>query len=313
MLRRDKPAARKGDFRAVVLCNRRIGARNYRLRLRFSSEANQAFSGFQPGQFVEIDLSQTALPPAHTIPADLADKAVRQILLRRPFSFSNLEVSDGGLDAELLYCVVGPATVRMTALREGDSLQALGPLGHGFTVPAGLRSALLVAGGMGAPPIQCLARILVQDHVKVKKVAFVGARTREDLPFEIQGQASVREFTDLGIEHQVATDDGSIGHKGLVTQCLEQWLKGHPKQGRKTMLVYACGPEPMLAAVAQIALQAGIDCQVSMERRMACGFGVCQGCTVECRSGEGAETAYRLCCQDGPVFNASEVVFEASP
>ena len=111
------------------------------------------------------------------------------------------------------------------------------------------------------------------------------------------------------LDYQKTTDDGSIGHRGFITQCLEHWLAGHPKEDRKTMVVYACGPEPMLAAVARIALGAGIDCQVSMERRMACGFGVCQGCAVECRPPTGQETVYRLCCQDGPVFNGQEVVF----
>ncbi len=272
-------------------------------------QAGQVFSGFQPGQFVEIDLSQTALPPADRIPADLADKAARHVLLRRPFSFADLRSAQDGPEAELLYCVVGPATLRMTTLREGDGLQVLGPLGRGFQIAEGKTLALLVAGGMGAPPIQHLARVLARGRPEVETVAFVGAKTRDELPFEIAGQASVRELADLGIEHHVATDDGSAGYKGLVTPCLDRWLTGHAERDRRTMVLCACGPEPMLAEVGRIALGAGIDCQVSMERRMACGFGVCQGCTVECRSGEGPDTVYRLCCQDGPVFDAREVVF----
>lgn len=272
-------------------------------------EAGQVFSGFLPGQFVEIDLSQAALPTADRIPADLADKAARQILLRRPFSFADLRSTSDGPEAELLYCVVGPATLRMTTLRQGDRLQVLGPLGHGFRIPEGKTLALLVAGGMGAPPIQHLARVLVRGRPEVETIAFVGARTREELPFEIGDQDSVRELADLGIEHQVATDDGSAGHRGLVTQCLDPWLTGRAREDRRTLVVCACGPEPMLAAVSRIALGAGIDCQVSMERRMACGFGVCQGCTVECRSDKAGETMYRLCCEDGPVFDARDVVF----
>jgi len=308
---RSSLVARRGDFRAVVLYNRRIGARNYRIALRLPAEAVAAFVGFQPGQFLEVNLSQTALPPTEAVPADLADKTDRQILLRRPFSLSDLANESGGLVAELTYCVVGPATLRMTTLREGDSLQVLGPLGHGFDVPDGLRWAILVAGGMGAPPIQHLASILTRDHPSIKPIGFAGAKTADALPFETSPSDPRSPcLSALGLEWHVATDDGSWGRRGFVTQCLQTWLASHPHQDRGATGIYACGPEPMLAKVAQIAQAHGIACQVSMERRMACGFGVCQGCAVQCRSDDAAGP-YRLCCQDGPVFNAKEVVFEA--
>ena len=309
MVQREKPTARKWDFRAAVLYNRRIGARNYTLGLNLPAEASEAFTSFQPGQFVEVDLSQTALPPAETIPDDLADKACRQILLRRPFSFANLETVPDGLHAELIYCVVGPATLRMTSLREGDGLQVLGPLGRGFTLASSKRHALLVAGGMGAPPIQHLARVLVRDHPAIKPIGFAGAKTADDLPFETPPPRT-DEFAAFGIRWSTATDDGSLGHHGFVSECLSRWLTANPKHDRRAIAIFACGPEPMLAKVAQIAQAHGIDCQVSMERRMACGFGVCLGCAVECTAGDGRETTYRLCCQDGPVFDAREVLFE---
>ena len=302
--------ARRGDFRAAVLYNRRIGARNYRIAVRLPVDAEAAFSGFQPGQFVEVSLSGTALPAPAAIPADLVDKADRQVLLRRPFSLSNLVQGPEGLVAELTYCVLGPATLRMTTLREGDSLQVLGPLGRGFDVPEGQRWAILVAGGMGAPPIQHLARILTRDHLSIRPIGFAGAKTADALPFEAS-QSDPRSpcLAALGLEWHVATDDGSWGHRGFVTQCLQTWLASHPQQDRGATGIYACGPEPMLAKVAQIAQAHGIACQVSMERRMACGFGVCQGCAVQCRSDD-APPSYRLCCQDGPVFDAEDVVFE---
>jgi len=304
----NKSTARKGDFRAVVLYNHQIGARNYSLGLQLPADADEVFAGFRPGQFVEIDLSRTPLPPIDLIPADLADKAGRTILLRRPFSLANLDIKPEGPLADVIYRVVGPATLRMTGLREGDNLQVLGPLGHGFEVPAEKRRALLIAGGMGAPPIQYLARVLVHDHPSIKPIGFAGAKTEDDLPFD-RSRRCADGFAAMGIEWHVATDDGSLAHRGLVTECLQEWLTAHIKQDRRAMVIYACGPEPMLAKVTRIAQQEDILCQVSMERRMACGFGVCQGCAVECRPVEGEETIYRLCCQDGPVFDGKEVVF----
>jgi len=108
----------------------------------------------------------------------------------------------------------------------------------------------------------------------------------------------------------VATDDGSAGFAGLITDCLSEWL-GRSDSASENMIIYGCGPEQMLVRVAKIAKQKKIDCQVSMERRMACGIGLCQSCAVECRVAESNETVYKLCCEDGPVFNSSELVFSA--
>jgi len=119
---------------------------------------------------------------------------------------------------------------------------------------------------------------------------------------------SLGEFARYGIESLVATDDGSAGFAGLVTDCLSEWLD-QSSSGGKDMIIYGCGPEQMLARVAKIAKQKKIDCQVSMERVMACGIGLCQSCAVECRVAESNETVYKLCCEDGPVFDSREVVF----
>jgi dihydroorotate dehydrogenase electron transfer subunit len=299
----------RGDFLARVAYNRRLSECNYAMGLRLPAEALPAFGGFQPGQFVEIDLSRAPLAQPEAIPGELADEADRHVLLRRPFSLANLVRVEGGLLAEVIYCVVGPATLRMRSLAEGDCLRVLGPLGRGFQVPAGKRWALLVAGGMGAPPIQHLARVLANDHPAVRPIGFAGARSATDLPFEMKpSDAGAEWFSALGLEWRVATDDGSLGLHGFVTECLEQWLAGQGDLAPKDLIIYGCGPEPMLARVARIAGTRDIDCQVSLERQMACGFGVCQACAVECRESEG-QTVYRLCCQDGPVMDARQVVF----
>lgn len=307
---------KKGHHTATVLSNVRAGECFWKMRLRFSGEAAGAFAKFRPGQFVELDTSDLAIPATDGIPKALLDGARRSVLLRRPFSFSDVTVQGDATIADLLYCVVGPASLRMTTLRAGDVASLIGPLGNGFTVPQGKRTALLVVGGMGLPPIRCLAKWLNADYRGIEAIAFIGARTVAALPLEERPAAfedglslSVPTFASLGVPSMVATDDGSAGHRGSVTECLSQWLHENASRQRKEMIVYACGPERMLQAVARIANEKNIDCQVSMERRMACGIGLCQSCAIECCAQGSSETVYKLCCQDGPVFDAKEVVF----
>jgi dihydroorotate dehydrogenase electron transfer subunit len=308
-------ATKRGVFSAAVCANKQIGQRFYRLGLKFSGAGAEAFANFKPGQFVELDVSGTALPPAEAIPEDLVDVAGRRILLRRPFSFCDVTVKDNKTFAEILYCVVGPATLRMTTLAAGDSVSIIGPLGNGFWVPEGNKTALLVAGGMGAGPLEHQAKVLTADYPDIEVIAFAGAKTVKELPFErrldeISQQLgfSLAEFARYGIESLVATDDGSAGFAGPVTDCLSEWLGGSDLVG-KDMIIYGCGPEQMLARVAEIAKNKKIDCQVSMERIMACGIGLCLSCAVECKVAESSETVYKLCCEDGPVFDAKDVVF----
>ncbi len=307
----------KGMFEAIVSSNRQIGQRFYRLRLEFSGNAARAFVNFQPGQFAELDLSGTALPSVKTIPEDLLDTAGRKILLRRPFSFTDVTTNRDKTFAELLYCVLGPATLRMTTLSPGDSVSVIGPLGNGFSVPDDKKTALLVAGGMGVPPLLHLAKVLTADPnaTMIEVIALAGAKTATELPFEgrldeISQQLgfSIPEFARYGIESLLATDDGSAGYHGFVTDCLVERL-GQTDLAAKDIVIYSCGPEAMLAKVAEIAKDKNINCQVSMERRMACGIGLCQSCAVQCRLNGSNETVYKMCCKDGPVFDSREVVF----
>ncbi len=312
---KNRSSANKGVFCAAVCANRQIGPRFYRLKLEFSGAGAKAFGNFKPGQFAELDLCDTALPPAKTIPEDLSDAASRKILLRRPFSFTDVTTQGDKTLVDILYCVVGPATLRMTTLAAGNSVSIIGPLGNGFWVPDGKKRAVLVTGGMGSPPLEHLAKILTTYHPDIEVIAFAGAKTAKELPFEgrldeISQQLgfSLPEFAKYGVKSVVATDDGSAGYHGLVTDCFSKWLGGSGSVG-ESMIIYSCGPEAMMAIVAEIAKEKKIDCQVSMERRMACGFGVCQSCAVECRVSDSSETIYKLCCEDGPVFDSREVVF----
>ena len=307
--------AKKRPFSAVVSVNKQIGRRFFRLGLEFPAAAAEAFANCQPGQFAQLDLSGAALPPAEAIPENLVDAAGRKILLRRPFSFADVTVKDDKTFVDILYCVVGPASLRMTTLSAGDSVGVIGPLGNGFCIPEGKSTTLLVSGGMGAGPLLHLAKILTEDYPQLEVIAFAGAKTTSQLPFEArldeisqQLGFSLGEFARYGVKSTVTTDDGSAGYHGLVTNCLAEWLDRHTLAA-KDMIIYSCGPEAMLARVAEIAEERKLDCQVSMERMMACGIGLCQSCAVECRVADSSETTYKLCCKDGPVFDSREVTF----
>ncbi|MHC5061151.1 MAG: dihydroorotate dehydrogenase electron transfer subunit [Planctomycetota bacterium] len=304
----------KGIFRAIVVSNTPLKTGFRRLCLRLAGEGARCFSKTRPGQFAEIKLSEFGLPGPNGIRAKLADIAHKQILLRRPFSFCDVRtVSPSEVIVEILYCVLGPGTLRMSALVKGNMISIIGPLGNRFSVPAGKKIALLVAGGMGAPPLLHLARYLKSDFPSVQVAAFAGARTVGDLPFTEQGSdengGATSEFAGYCAHSHVATDDGSAGFKGFVTEHLQQWLKDNAPSAEEAV-IYSCGPEVMLAEVAKVAAEYDIDCQVSMERMMGCGIGLCQSCAVESKSAGADDTVYKLCCKDGPVFDAREVVFE---
>ena len=312
-------ARNKGIFTAEVLSNQQIRHCYYRLNLQLDPMGSRFFEAAVPGQFLEMDLSPFSLPPEHLIPSKLHD-ANRQVLLRRPFSFSDVIVTptqDGPcVKLEILYCVLGPATLRMMTVKKGDIVSLIGPLGNGFTIPQTLKQAILVAGGMGSPPLLHLAGFLKRHYPSVQTVCFVGARSCEDLPFTVAiGNLTglvLEEFENLGVPSKVATDDGSAGFRGYVTDCARQWLEQTPPVKDETV-IFACGPELMLASTAKLAEKFGLPCQVSMERLMACGIGLCQSCAVETKKEKVAETEYKLCCKDGPVFDSRNVVFQVHP
>jgi dihydroorotate dehydrogenase electron transfer subunit len=289
---------KKTIFTASVSANKTIGKYFSRLYLELNSDAMGTFRKAQPGQFVELDLSALALPYQEYIPDELSDCSSRQIILRRPFSFANIECSGSKVILEILYCMLGPATLRMKTLKVADKINLIGPLGSGFKIFSDKKLAILVAGGMGAPPLEHLAKELKNQFPKTEVIIMAGARNISQLPCpEIK---NTKTF--------ISTDDGSAGFKGFVTEMLEKWLKDNKPENNKTT-IYACGPEEMMARAAAISSKFNISCQVSMERMMACGTGLCQSCAVKCINKQTKETGYKLCCKDGPVFWADEVVW----
>ena len=202
-----------------------------------------------------------------------------------PRAISVLAAGDGQLSFVLE--AVGPGTERLAALEEGDALRLLGPLGNGFTAPqAGVR-AILCGGGIGVAPLAILQQELVAQGHEV--TALLGFRDRE--------HAAGAEFLDAV---QVATDDGSTGHSGLVTELLLAELDRDANA-----VIYSCGPPQMLDAVRAISVASGVPAQLALEAPMACGYGACYGCVVKCADG-----SLRRSCVDGPVLEAGELAAE---
>lgn len=223
-----------------------------------------------PGQFVMVR-SVAALDP----------------LLRRPFSISRIN-NDNTL--EILVKVIGKGTRALAALKVGDQVDVLGPLGHGFTLPE-QGQACLVGGGIGAAPLLFLAQRVALKMPTASIQVLLGARNKAEVT------AMADPFRALGLQVQLATDDGTAGLHGLVGELLTA-LPG----GAAPTQVYACGPHLMLAAVARISKEKGWPCQVSTEAIMACGLGACLGCAVP-RHGGG----FLHVCKQGPVFAAGDL------
>ncbi len=214
----------------------------------------------------------------------------RDTYLPRPLSFYR---TFSPRRLSFLFRVVGPGTQAIAALRARDRLQAMGPLGQGFPLPEHPLRAVLVGGGVGVPPLWSLGRALQERGCQV--TALIGARTRSGL----LGQA---ELEALGMRVLTATDDGSRGHHGPVTDLLA---------GLDADAVFACGPEPMLGAVQSFAASRPVpDTYLALEAAMACGYGVCLGCAVERAKPDpelGPYGTYARVCREGPVFRWDEV------
>jgi len=221
----------------------------------------------EPGQFAMV---QVARPP--------------ELLLRRPLSYMKAE----GSRVEFCYRVIGKGTAALSEKADGDEIKVLGPLGNGFDISAVRSSALLVAGGIGIPPLYFLAGYMMESGIPDVRLVY-GARTLDELIF-------CDELERMGVELVRVTEDDTGPERGLASEAAARTMRRSRPDA-----VFACGPMPMLEAVARDALSEGLPCRVSVEERMACGVGACLGCTVETKSG------YRRTCADGPVFDAEEI------
>jgi dihydroorotate dehydrogenase electron transfer subunit len=223
-------------------------------------------------------------------------------LLRRAMAYYRSAIDDDSLAVDFIYQVLGRGTQALAKLKVGDRVDFLGSLGNTFDLAAARgRQALLVAGGVGSAALYMLAEELVKQKIPTR--LFIGGASRGDL-------CGLDDFVDLLSRDNVigATIDGSHGEKGFVTAPLEKRLRanlGEPP------IIYACGPDPMLHRVLQIADQFAVPAQLSLESPMACGFGVCVGCAVAVKAGGPEGFVYKKVCTDGPVFRSDELYWQA--
>ena len=310
----------RGIYQAHVTANDRICPEHYRLRLVLSQ-----FPPSAPGQFVNIRCARAGAPAPAELPWPRAglprpgqpELLRREPLLRRPFSLAGRrDRADGAIELEIVHRVVGPGTDFLAALETGAVVEVLGPLGRGFSVLPARPRAALVGGGVGIAPLLYLAGALRDADKRI--VAFAGARSARLLPLRLNTEEPparqprpnmcAQEFAARGAAAVIATDDGSAGVAGLVHEAFQQWLQ-RTEQPAEALAVYACGPEAMLRALADICTTAGIPCQLALERHMACGMGTCQGCAVKVKADTPAGWAFKLACKDGPVFDAEELLW----
>jgi dihydroorotate dehydrogenase electron transfer subunit len=207
-----------------------------------------------------------------------------------------------GKRASLLFFVAGTRTRELSELRPGDRLDVVGPLGNGFDLSIAAGRVAIIAGGVGIASVLLAAQALVRSGARV--TLLYGARTAQLI-------VDARRFSDAGCELAVATDDGTEGHHGYVTDLLERLPRCD--------LILACGPTPMLRAVAGVASAAGIRAQLALEETFACGIGGCWGCVVPLARSSvqapsfppaaqgGSEVVYARVCKEGPVFWSDEL------
>ena len=274
--------------RAEILSNKNISLSHFKMVLKIDGLKDKV----KPGQFF------------HLRPGSDYDP-----LLRRPISVHRVGSQSNII--ELLYKIEGKGTQLMSRRSKSTYIDVIGPIGNGFKVPKTQSNFILVAGGMGVAPLVALCDDLARFRKRTITV-IIGAKTAELI-------TCTREFQEVGAKVIVVTEDGSMGEKGLATSVLEDVIEcfdvrktasaiTSKKAPRLTIGsyvpevgLYACGPIPMLKAVAAIAKYYGIQTQASLEERMGCGVGACLGCAVKTKKG------YERVCVDGPVFNIEDL------
>ncbi len=236
--------------------------------LRLALEAPVLAAAAQPGQFIHIRVSEGNEP-----------------FFRRPFSIYRAQSGK----VEIFFEPVGRGSRLLASRKKGDALDVLGPLGHGFTPPGkNVKQVVFVAGGIGVAPFMIFSDA-IRKH-KAEKILLYGARTRAHT-------FPTGDLKKNGVKVLVATDDGSVGVRGRVSELFSR-ITVAPET-----MIYTCGPRPMLAAVQAFARTHGLKGEVSCEEVMACGLGACLGCSIPTVHG------YRTVCHDGPVFDLQAPVF----
>jgi dihydroorotate dehydrogenase electron transfer subunit len=256
--------------KTIVIQNRLLCTDHYLLILKDEGISKAVL----PGQFINILINHR-----------------EELLLRRPFSIARTNPEQSTV--EVVYRIVGKGTAAMKGLSPGDTLDLLGPLGRGFTLPGQPMECLLIGGGVGIAPLWGLAKSLSQDGNRI--ITLLGFRSCDYI-------YGIDVFRGYGVETLVTTDDGSSGLKGLASDHLEEILR------RPIERAYVCGPPLMLRAVIPMLRRARIKSEVSVEEKMGCGFGACLSCVVNVKINGVVEK--QRACTEGPVFDAAEIVVD---
>jgi dihydroorotate dehydrogenase electron transfer subunit len=264
----------------------RLARDTFRLRLAAPEMAREVV----PGQFFMIRAPDVTNP-----------------LLGRPFALYDVWLDRSGNPAgiDIVYLVVGKMTALMASWTVGDKVEIWGPLGNGFPVADGER-LLLVAGGIGNTPFPAVAREALGLHQYGARAPAALAANQVTLCYGVRSAeylAGLEDFAALNVETRLATDDGSRGHRGFVTDLVAEVLNDCPDT---TTHIYCCGPEPMMRAVARLAAGQNVPCWLSLEAPMACGFGACFSCVTRVKQLDGSWD-YRRTCVEGPIFPAEQL------
>ena len=269
-----------------VVEQERLARDTYRLRLHCPELARQIV----PGQFFMV-----------RAPGD------NDPLLGRPFALYDVYEEQGqtaGVDFG--YLVIGKLTSLMSRWKPGDLAEIWGPLGNGFPAPT-TGHLMLVAGGIGQTPFLAVARETLGLRTYGSSSRTLPRPRRVSMGYGVRSAeylAGLDDFHLPGLDLRLSTDDGSRGHHGYVTELLQQALDGDDPPTQ----VFCCGPEPMMHAVAELCAARGVECWLSLETPMACGFGACFSCVTRVRQEDGSWD-YRRTCVEGPVFRADRLVF----
>lgn len=271
---------------ATVLENEQLARGTFRMRVDAAGIAQKIL----PGQFVMVRIAGMVDP-----------------MLGRAFAVYDVvrDESATAVALDFVYLVHGKLTTALTDCAPGQQVELWGPLGNGFE-PLACDRLIMVAGGIGYTPFLTLGKEALgverygdplRDAPAISEaIMCYGVRTADLL-------AGENDFRTAGIDLRIASDDGSIGHHGLVTDLLKAALG--ESAGRQVQVV-CCGPEPMMEAVAEVCQAAGAPCRVSLETPMACGIGICFSCVAKVRQPDG-EWDYKRTCVEGPVFDAAKI------
>ena len=266
------------NIKVKILSRKEVAPNIYLIKLKAPEVAQEAL----PGQFIHIKCSKDNYP-----------------LLRRPLSIHRIDKEKG--EIHILFQVVGEGTKLLSQRVIGDDLDIMGPTGNGFNIYPESRKIIIIGGGIGVAPLLALCEESKRQGKEVR--VLIGAQKKELVIGE-------ENFRKLGAKVDVATNDGSYKYKGLVTDLLERIIK----EGWLADQVFACGPKLKLKKVVEISLDAHIDCQISLEERMACGIGACLGCVCKIKTknkkGNKVKYEFKRVCVDGPIFEGSEVVWD---